>query len=295
MSRSADVMIQYPGNSAPPRWDAAVITYPLALGEQHTRVLEQGAGPRTIVLVHGLGARADRWRRNIGPLADAGYRCVALDLPGHGFASKGGEFDFSVLACARFVTDFMNELDIGRAVLVGTSLGGYIAAHIACAAPERVEAMALVGAVGIVPMGIEARETLGARFAGVSRDGIERKLRTVMFDDATEVTPEFVDEEWRINNGPGAHAAFARIAKYIADGIDDDVVAERLAALPARPPIAVIWGRDDLAIPLAVGHAARDVLQPDVYAEIPDAGHAPYFERSEAFNALLLDFLAEGA
>ena len=57
----------------------------------------------------------------------------------------------------------------------------------------------------------------------------------------------------------------------------------------------MIWGRDDLAIPLAVGHAARDVLRPELYAEIPDAGHAPYFERPEAFNALLLDFLAEGA
>ena len=197
-----------------------------------------------------------------------------------------------MLNCARFVTDLMTELDIGRAVLVGTSMGGYVAAHIACAAPDRVAALALVGTIGIVPMGLEARKTLGARFAGVTRDGVERKLRTVMFDDATEVTAEFVDEEWRINNSPGAHAAFARIARYIAERIDDDVVGERLAALPERPPTAVIWGRDDRAIPLAVGHACRDLLRPEVYAEIADAGHAPYFERPEAFNALVLDFLA---
>ena len=146
-----------------------MITYPLALGDQYTRVLEQGTGPNTIVLIHGLGARADRWRRNIGPLADAGWRCVALDLPGHGFASKDGDFDFSVLNCARFVTDLMTELDIGQAVLVGTSMGGYVAAHIACAAPDRVAALALVGTIGIVPMGLEARQTLGARFAGVTR------------------------------------------------------------------------------------------------------------------------------
>ena len=285
-------MVQYASNFAPTDRDAAVITYPLALGDQYTRVLEQGTGPKTIVLIHGLGARADRWRRNIGPLADAGYRCVAFDLPGHGFASKDGEFDFSVLGCARLVFELMTELDIERAVLVGTSLGGYIAAHIACSAPDRIEAMALVGTIGIVPMGLEARRTLGARFAGVTRDGIERKLRTVMFDDATEVTPQFVEEEWRINNGPGAHAAFARIAQYIAERIDDDVVGERLAALPDRPPTAIIWGRDDRAIPLSVGHAARDLLRPELYAEIPDAAHAPYFERAEAFNTLLLDFLS---
>ncbi len=285
-------MVQYASNFAPTDRDAAVITYPLALGDQYTRVLEQGTGPKTIVLIHGLGARADRWRRNIGPLADAGYRCVAFDLPGHGLASKDGDFNFSALGCARLVFDLMTELDIERAVLVGTSLGGYIAAHIACSAPDRIAAMALVGTIGIVPMGLEARRTLGARFAAVTRDGIERKLRTVMFDDATEVTPQFIEEEWRINNGPGAHAAFARIAQYIAERIDDDVVGERLAALPDRPPTAIIWGRDDRAIPLSVGHAARDLLRPELYAEIPDAAHAPYFERAEAFNTLLLDFLS---
>ncbi len=279
-----------------------MIAYPLAAGGIRTRVLEQGApeqgkGAKTIVFIHGLGARADRWRRNLGPISQAGYRCVAFDLPGHGFADKDGDYDFTAPACAEFVTAVMAELDIDRAVLVGTSLGGYIAALIACAAPDRIEALALVGTIGIVPMGPEARQTLGARFAGVTREGVERKLRTVMFDDATEVTAEFIEEDWRINNGPGAHAAFARIARYISERIDDDVIGEPLAALAGRPPISIVWGRDDLAIPLTVGHAARDLLRPDHYAEIPDAGHAPYFERAEAFNAMLLDFLAasEGA
>ena len=99
-----------------------MITYPFALGDQYTRVLEQGTGPKTIGLVHGLGARADRWRRNIGPLADAGYRCVAFDLPGHGFASKDGDFDFSVISCARRVSDLMTELNIERAEVFNTLL-----------------------------------------------------------------------------------------------------------------------------------------------------------------------------
>lgn len=268
-----------------------MIAYPFALGDQQTRVLEQGTGPKTVVLIHGLGARADRWRRNIGSLADAGYRCIALDLPGHGFASKSAAFDFNARSCAALISGLMDDLGVDRAALVGTSMGGYIAAHITCAQPERVEALALVGTIGIVPMGVEARQTLGSRFGTVTREGIERKLRTVMYDDETEVTDALVEEEWRINNGPGAHDAFARIADYIAERIDDDVIGETLAALPARPPIAIIWGRDDKAIPISVGHASREVLSPDLFAEIPEAGHAPYFERSEAFNAILLDFL----
>ena len=269
-----------------------MIAYPFALGDQQTRVLEAGAGPKTIVLIHGLGARADRWRRNIGPLSEAGYRCIALDLPGHGFASKGAAIDFNARRCANLVAGLMDDLGVEHAALVGTSMGGYIAAHITCARPDRVEALALVGTIGIVPMGIESRRNLGSRFGTVTREGIERKLRTVMHDDATEVTDALIEEEWRINNGPGAHDAFAHIADYIAERIDDDVIGETLAKLKERPPIAIIWGRDDKAIPISVGHASRELLNPDLFAEIPEAGHAPYYERADAFNAILLDFLS---
>lgn len=269
-----------------------MIAYPLAVGDQQTRVLEQGAGPKTIVLIHGLGARADRWRRNIGPLAEAGYRCVALDLPGHGFASKGDGFDFNAVTCARFVTDLLAQLDIDRAVLIGTSMGGYIASHMVCDTPGRFDALFLVGTIGIVPMGIETCETLGKRFRNVTHEGVEGKLRTVIFDDAVEVMPAFVEEEWRINNGPGARDAFAGISDYIANRIDDDVTGDRLAALSPRPPIAVIWGAEDRAIPVLVGHACRDLLAPEFYGEIPDTAHAPYFEQPDVFNTMVLDFLA---
>ena len=51
-----------------------IIGYPFAAGATPTRVLECGSGERNLVLIHGLGARADRWRSNLEPLAEAGYR-----------------------------------------------------------------------------------------------------------------------------------------------------------------------------------------------------------------------------
>ncbi|GAA4334782.1 hypothetical protein GCM10023144_27370 [Pigmentiphaga soli] len=267
-----------------------MIAYPCSAQGLSTRVLEAGAGP-AVVFVHGLGARADRWRHNLDAVAAAGYRCVAMDLPGHGFAAKSGDFPFSVPACASWLAALLDTLDIGPCALVGTSLGGYISAAIACAQPARVRALALVGTIGITSMGGEARAAIAARFGTVSREGIERKLNAVLFDRSL-VTPAWIEEEWRINNSPGAQAAFARIAQYIADGIDDDVVGERLAGLGAgAPPIAVIWGREDRAVPVEVGHRARDLLRPAVYEEIPCAGHGPYLENPAAFNDILLRFL----
>ncbi len=267
-----------------------MINYLCAAHGIQTRVLDVGKGP-AIVFVHGLGARADRWRHNLSSVAEAGYRCIAIDLPGHGFASKSGIAPFSVPKCALWLTGILDELGIEQCALVGTSMGGFISGHIACQTPDRVRALVLVGTIGMVPMGAEARGAISSRFGTVSREGIERKLRTVLFNPQL-VTQSWIEEEWRINNSLGAHEAFSSIADYIRDHIDDDVIGEQLATLAGtRHPVAVIWGREDNAVPVSVGHRCRDLLQPALYEEIPGAGHGPYLEKPDLFNNLLIRFL----
>ncbi|MBT5047980.1 MAG: alpha/beta fold hydrolase [Rhodospirillaceae bacterium] len=266
--------------------------YPLEMGPMQTRVLEAGTGPETLFFIHGLGARADRWRANLPALAEQGFRCIAVDLPGHGFATKSGDFDFTVPNCADLMLGLLDTFDIERAALIGTSLGGYIAATMACGAPERVSHLMLVGTLGIVPMGQEARDRLSSRFGTVTRDGIEGKLRTVLHHDDRHFSEAWLDEEWRINNSPGAHEAFARIADYIKSGIDNDVVGDRLASLSAAPPTAIVWGTEDKAVPPSVGEASRDVLKPALYELIPETGHCPYFEEPEKFNRMVTGFVS---
>lgn len=114
-----------------------------------------------------------------------------------------------------------------------------------------------------------------------------------MLFDPGLVTPAWIEEEWRINNSPGAHEAFACIADYIRDGIDDDVMGGRLAAMDdRRHSTAIIWGREDMAVQVDVGHRCRDLLKPALYQEIPETGHGPYLEKPEVFNELLIGFLA---
>src|SRR3546814_8631822 len=100
-----------------------MIQYPCASHGIQTRVLDAGKGP-ALVFIHGLGARADRWRHNLEPLAAAGYRCVAVDLPGHGYATKG-DIPFSVPHCANWLQAILDQIGDGQCALVGTSLGGY--------------------------------------------------------------------------------------------------------------------------------------------------------------------------
>ena len=268
-----------------------MIQYPLGAAGTLTRVLEAGRGDKTMLLVHGVGARADRWRLNLEGLADAGYHVFAVDLPGHGLAEKGYRFDHSVPNYAAFTRAVLDEVGADQAVLVGTSLGGHILATVACEIPERVAALVMVGTLGMAPIGQEARERTAGLIGDASPEMVDRKLRTVLHDDSL-VTAEMHREEVRINNSPGAAEAFEGISDYFANRIDDDVVGERLAALGDRFPVLLVWGREDLGFPLSMGEAAHEMLAGSRLAIMDNAAHGPYFERPATFNAIVTQFLS---
>ena len=191
----------------------------MAVGPMMTRVLEAGQGDRVIVFVHGTGGRADRWSRNLDAFAKAGFHAYAFDLPGHGYASKGAGVDCSVPAYRHVLGAFMDAVGIRKAVIVGTSLGGHVVASYACENPSRIDAVVLVGSMGLVPIGDEARGRIQAGANNQSRDGIVGKLKRVIFD-TTLVTEDMVEEEWRINNSAGAAESFATLGRYIVSDLD---------------------------------------------------------------------------
>jgi pimeloyl-ACP methyl ester carboxylesterase len=153
---------------------AGVINYPAGAGSAYTRVLEAGSGDRTVLMLHGVGARADRWLANLTALAAAGLHTYAIDFPGHGFAEKGGAPDYSVAGFADFVLEVMDTLHLPSCSLVGTSLGGHVAARIAADAPDRVRSLTLVGPMGMVPTGATVRRALAKSIVETSREGIAK-------------------------------------------------------------------------------------------------------------------------
>ncbi len=266
------------------------ISYPLNVDGWLTRVIEAGSGADPVLFLHGLGARADRWRGTVERVGSVGFRAIAFDMPGHGFAAKEPGGPTTVPELAGYLIGLLRVLGIDRLTLVGTSLGGHIAAFAATLIPERVNRIVLVGATGLVPIGREAGEAIRQNVIAVDRDRIAAKLRFV-FSDPRFVTEPFVEEEFRINNSPGALQTFQRLGDYMAAGVDNDCVGTQLASLFAAREILLIWGAEDRAVPVAVGEAARSLLgNPDLVL-IPHAGHAPYLERPEQFHAALLGFL----
>ena len=271
--------------------DDSVIAYPFAAGRILTRVLEAGGGDDVVVFLHGLGARADRWRASLPAFAAQGYRAFAIDLPGHGFAAKDAGIPLDVPGFAGFLRDFLDAMGIARPILVGTSLGGHVAACFAVENPGRARALVLVGAVGLVPLGREAGDKIRRNVRETGRDAIESKLAFVLADPGL-ISVALIEEEHRINTSPGAAEVFRRLGDYIAEEIDRDTVGPRLKGLVATLPMLLVWGEQDRAVPLAIGEQARQLLGLADLVVIPRAGHAPYLEQPALFERHVLRFLA---
>ena len=269
-----------------------MITYPATIGGFKTRVIEAGQGEQVILLVHGLGARADRWRLNIDELSYAGYRVIAFDLPGHGFAEKGPGDHYNVPAFAEMVRAAIEWIGIPKVHLVGTSLGGHTVGYFATKNPERVSSLTLVCSVGLTPVGSERRMRVSQRIGDASREGVTSKFKFLVYDQSL-VTEEWISEEVLINSSPGASEALSALGAYFGEHLDNDVVGTELGSLCAagRFRTMVLWGAQEVAYPLTMGIEAAAVITGSSLVAIEGTAHAPYFERPEAFNSVLIDFL----
>jgi pimeloyl-ACP methyl ester carboxylesterase len=97
----------------------------------------------TIVFLHGTRLTGAAWATQVAALGDS-FHCLAPDLPGHG---RSAAIPFSVAVAARTVAELIErEAHDGRAIVVGLSLGGYVAMAVAAESPDRVVGMAISGA-----------------------------------------------------------------------------------------------------------------------------------------------------
>lgn len=265
---------------------AQIIGYPIGLGNLISRALECGTGPADLLLLHGAGARADRWVRNLPGLAAPGYRVRALDLPGHGYAAKPVDFDYTTPAVAALIEAYL--VGNGPAVLIGTSLGGHVASWVAASRPDLVPAVVLVGVAGVV-----AREaSTAAVLADRSPAGARAKLELLLHDHS-HIDDPWVLEETLVNTSPGAEQALDRVLAYVRGGINEHLTGGRLAA--SGVPTCLLWGAEDRWIPLDVARRVAATLPSAPLYVMKATGHAPYFERPETFNGIVLDFLTATA
>jgi len=268
-----------------------MITYPFEVDGTLTRIVEAGAGP-AVLLVHGLGTRADRWRTAMDTLAAGGRRAIAFDLPGHGFARKGAGFEYSVPGYAEFISKLLDALNLDSVALIGASLGGQAATFVAAKMPGRIESLTLVGSTGLTVLGAETRLQTSRLLVDMSREAIRTRMQRGLRNLAL-ITDELVEEDFRINNSPGAAASFRALGGYFANEIDDHTISDLLIELDGHIPILLVWGTEDAAVPLSVAEKAFARLNAAQFIKMTGTAHNPYMDQPDEFSRAVLEFFAE--
>jgi 4,5:9,10-diseco-3-hydroxy-5,9,17-trioxoandrosta-1(10),2-diene-4-oate hydrolase len=257
--------------------------------------VEGGEGP-AVVLVHGLGTSLITWHRNFDSLVGAGYRVLALDLPGHGDSDKPRSLSYDPVTGATLVHQFLKMQMVERASVVGSSAGGLIAGLFALTYPEWVEKMVLVA-----PGGLGRRLCWYLRIMSVPGLGellYQPKLQNAIvlskriFYRAPPFLQEVLPEMCRVRTLPGSrHAAIQAVRSSInLFGLRKQRhILHRLKELPS--PLMTVWGEEDNIIPVAHAEIAKRELPNSVVCIIPRCGHWPHMEKAEEFNSLLVRFL----
>ncbi|WP_437657591.1 alpha/beta fold hydrolase [Sorangium sp. So ce1182] len=260
------------------------------------RYLDGGSGS-PVVLLHGRGNAATTWFPLLPELARR-HRVIALDLPGFGHASsppfEGGGFEEGLRFFVDPVEELLLEMDLGRAALVGHSLGALVALEIALRKRARPRKLALIGAMGVGPvMTARSRAYFRAppeRLVRVLGAALFRRVHPPRPTPLGERLAALHSELYAVPDGRVAPVA-AFNALFPALG----PVPHRLARLgEIDVETLVLWGERDDVFPAPLGIAAAAAI-PRAALRVLPLGHAPHLEDPALVLPELTAFLSPSA
>jgi pimeloyl-ACP methyl ester carboxylesterase len=258
-------------------------------------VVDTGGDGPALVFVHGLGALWQCWLLNIPPFMDS-HRVVALDLPGFG-ESDMPPGEISIQGYARVVDEVLSRLGIGSCAVVGNSMGGFVGAELGISFPERVERLVLVAAAGLSTEYLQREPLLAtARLwaalttrTGVRSDPVIRRprVRRVFLQTVLRYPERLsVPLATELVQGAGKDGFIPAL-----EALMDYSFRDRLPEI--EPPVLIVWGRNDMLVPVGDAERFERLIGPNARKVIfDDTGHVPMLERPSRFNALLAAFLA---
>lgn len=221
------------------------------------------------MLVHGLSGSSRWWERNIPALSER-YRVLIPDLIGFGRSPRPYGRLPPMQDLAAVLGEWIRGVGRPEAHVVGHSMGGQLAIHLAAAYPDQVTSLVLVDAAGI-PRPITPRTVV--RFA--------REIAPVWRWGDLSFVPVIVSDAWTA--GPRT------LLQAIGHILNDDV---RPLLPRIQAPTLVLWGERDSWVPLAHGEEMHEAIPDSRFEVLRRAAHNPMVDRPGEFNRRLLRFLS---
>ncbi|MEO8236354.1 MAG: alpha/beta hydrolase [Flavobacterium sp.] len=251
-------------------------------GTIRTNYLASGSGDHVICL-HGAGAGAVTWYPSIGAMAEK-FHVVVPDIVGYGESDKpNAPYDRPYFS--KWLKDFLIQMKIEKAHIVGLSQGGAIALQFAIDYPDRVNKLVVVDSAG-----------LGAKVAFWPLVGMiwMNSFPSAM---ANRFNAPFILH--KPENRDSNHSRYS-VAVLKSAGGKNAFKQGRGSAVSKIPEEAlqriynetlIIWGKEDKLFSPEFGEATTKIMPNAKFHLIQNAGHLPLIDQPEIFNKILCDFL----
>ncbi len=239
---------------------------------------EQGSGDPPFVFVHGWTCD----RTTFAPQAEyfsRKHRVVSLDLRGHGESDKP-EGDYPISAYASDIAELTKQRNLGKAIVVGHSMGGITALQVAADYPDRVAAIVMVDPAPMKPPAEqqEALEGLVAATKAGQKEPREDVITNLMFLPTSD--PELIEQVKTLMMGAPDTIAAAAMQGII------DFDGPSVAAKCKVPALHI-----GAAQPLNPPHVMSEVIPEVVNAQTVGGGHFNQLEAPEQVNLMIEAFL----
>ncbi len=246
---------------------------------QRIHYYEGGSG-RPILLIHGLGSRAEDWANLMPLLKRSGFHVYAIDLLGYGSSARPTNATYSIPEEAGYVEDFLADRRLNHVSIAGWSMGGWVAMRVALDQPQRVERLVLCDAAGIR----FSPDFQVADFEPTTVDSVRRLYRLLMphpteIPDflATAMVRKFLAINWVVD----------RSARSMFRGTD--LLDGKLGGL--QMPTLIVWGKEDHLVPLATGIALHQQIRQSALEIYDGCGHLAPGQCASRIGPRMIEFL----
>lgn len=256
----------------------------LQVGGISVRYSDSGSGDPAL-LIHGLGGSIESWTNNL-PELEKSMRVIALDLPGFGLSDKP-KMSYTIRFYRDFLARFLKELNLNQVSVVGSSLGGHVAAEMAIGMPDLVKRLVMISPPGALPSSFKGTPALRRYAKVINAKSVEQVKKALQAVDNKPVDDSYAQIVFQKMSMPGARDAFVSALMGSARAPRLNSRLNRIKA-----PAMLLWGKDDIMIPARFVEPFMNMKNCRIVM-LEHCGHRPHVDRPALFNKLVADFLAE--
>jgi pimeloyl-ACP methyl ester carboxylesterase len=237
-----------------------------------------------VLYLHGMGG-AGRWEAYHMALGTVALT-YAPQLPGW----QEGQLPAGITSVqdyAALVVAFLDAVDMGQGILMGHSIGGWIALHVATMCPDRVSRLILVD-----PMGLDVPSAPSPNLQVIDEESFAKAVFGRLGLIATAQAYGFGAEWENVRRGPEFERQWkgrGLVASLVQGPCTDVELTRQVQTISADT--LLLWGRVDGIVPVVHGEALRAALPHSRLKILDRCGHLPMAEKPETFHRLLYDFL----